>query len=408
MGLKSGATDGRGDKVRQPGVWSSIMRWTGAKPMALWPAGRLPVLNSTFRCHAAALAIGIAAATVSAALNGAANAQEMSPALKELVAAANREGTLTLSWSGSSLGGIQGAARFQTEMNKKFATNIRINFVPGPDMARIANQLATEYVAGQKAHVDLLLGAAAQIVPVVKMNYFEQIDWKQFLPGRIDSNMIELDGRIVRVVTGLSGVTYNSQLAPMKPTTLEDFLKPQWKGKIASTPYAASFDVLLADDVWGKDKTINYVRALSRQITGLIRCGEAERIATGEYLALVMDCTGQDALQWQDKGAPLDQMMPLDAAQQRYYYFAIPKNAQHPAAAKLYTTFILTPEGQKLAYDTWKTDLHFLPGSQMGKMVDDYQKRGVKFKEVTVDWWAQHPEIDTTKSELIRILTTKE
>ena len=109
------------------------------------------------------------------------------------------------------------------------------------------------------------------------------------------------------------------------------------------------------------------MRALSKQITGLIRCGEAERIATGEYLALVMDCTGQDALQWQEKGAPLDQMMPLDAAQQRYYYFAVPKNAQHPTAAKLYTIFLMTEEGQKLAYDTWKTDLHFMPGSRWAR-----------------------------------------
>jgi ABC-type Fe3+ transport system substrate-binding protein len=74
----------------------------------------------------------------------------------------------------------------------------------------------------------------------------------------------------------------------MKPTVLEDFLKPAWKGKLASTPYAAGFDVLLADDVWGKERTVHYVRALSKQITGLIRCGEAERIATGEYLGLVM------------------------------------------------------------------------------------------------------------------------
>jgi iron(III) transport system substrate-binding protein len=209
-------------------------------------------------------------------------------------------------------------------------------------------------------------------------------------------------------VTGLSGATYNSALAPMKPVTLEDFLKPAWKGKIASTPYAAGYDILLAEDVWGKEKTFNYVRAVSQQITGLIRCGEAERIATGEYLALVMDCTGQDALQWKEKSAPLEQMMPLDAAQQRYYYFAIPKNAQHPNAAKLYSIFMMTEEGQKLSYDTWKTDLHSFPGSKMGKMVDDYAKLGVKFKEVTVAWYSQHPEIDASKSELMKILTTKQ
>jgi len=77
-------------------------------------------------------------------------------------------------------------------------------------------------------------------------------------------------------------------------------------------------------------------------------------------------------------------------------------------AGKLYTTFILTAEGQELAYDTWKTDLHLLPGSRMGALVADYKKRDVKFKEVTADWWRAHPEIDAGKSELIKILTTKE
>src|SRR3954449_8817865 len=338
----------------------------------------------------------------------AASAQEMNAALKDLAAAANREGTLTLSWSGSTFAGIQGAARFQAAMNKYFGTNIRINFLPGADMARIINTLATEHSAGQKASVDIALGAAPQVVPVLKANYFESVDWKKYLPGRITDEMVESNGQLLRIVTGLSGATYNSALAPRKPVTLEDFLKPAWKGKIASTPYSAGFDILLAEDVWGKDKTINYVRALSRQITGLIRCGEAERIATGEYLALVMDCTGQDALQWQEKGAPVGQMMPLDAAQQRYYYFAVPKNAQHPNAAKLYALFTMTEEGQKLAYDTWKTDLHFLPGSKMGKMVEDYKSRGVQFKEVTTAWYSQHPEIDSGKSELIKIITTKE
>jgi iron(III) transport system substrate-binding protein len=337
-----------------------------------------------------------------------ARSQEMSPALKDLAAAANKEGTLTLSWSGATFAGIQGAARFQAAMNKAFGTNIRVNFLPGADMARVVNTLATEFSAGQKSSVDIALGAAPQLTPVLKVNFFETVDWRKYLPGRITDDMIELDGQLIRIVTGLSGATYNSALAPMKPVTLDDFLKPQWKGKIASTPYSAGFDILLAEDVRGKDKTVTYVRALSKQITGLIRCGEAERIATGEYLALVMDCTGQDALQWKEKGAPLDQMMPLDAAQLRYYYFAVPKNAQHPNAAKLYSVFTMTEEGQKLAYDTWKTDLHFLTGSKMGKMVDDYKKRDVKFKEVTVGWYSQHPEIDAGKSELIKILTTKE
>ena len=338
---------------------------------------------------------------------GFAQAQDTTPALQDLIAAANREAALTLSWGTSTWDGSRGLALFQAGMNKMFKSNVRINFVPGADMARVGNQIATEFSAGQKADADIMLGAAPQMAPLIKLDLFETVDWPSYLPSRVNSGMTELGGRLIRVVTGLTGATYNSSLAPMKPETLEDFLKPEWKGKIASTPYAAGFDVLLATDVWGEQRTVDYVQKLSHQITGLIRCGESERLATGEYLALVMDCTGQDALLWQAKGAPLDQMMPLDAAQERYYYFGVPKNAQHPNAAKLFTLFLLSDEGQKISYDTWKIDLHTLPGSRMGKMVDDFSKRNVKFKEVTTEWYLHHPEIDETKSELIKIITTK-
>ena len=336
-----------------------------------------------------------------------ARAAEMNPELKKLAAAADKEGGVNLSWSQSTLGGSQGAALIQTAMNKMFGTRVRLNFAPGPAMARIGNQLATEWQAKQPAHVDVYLGAAAQTAPLVKLGFFEAVDWKRYLPERVNSEFVEVDGQALRFVTGLSGVTYNSRLAPFKPTTLADFLKPEWKGKIASTPYAASFDVLVADDVWGKEKTFDYVRKLTSQISGLIRCGDSERIATGEFIALVMDCTGQDAKIWQERGAPMDQMIPLDAAQQRYYYLSVPKHAKNPNAAKLFSLFMLTKEGQRLAYQTWKADLHVYPESQLGKQVRDYIGKGVTFKEVTIGWWLKHPEITSYKRQMIKILTKK-
>ena len=361
-------------------------------------------MRTTAAMSAACALLGLACA---APVRMGAKAQEINPALRDLVVAVNKEATLTLSWSTSTYDGPRGAALLEAAMNKMFGSNVRINFVPGADMARIGNQLATEYSAGQKASTDIMLGAAPQMSTMVKADVFESVEWSGYLPYRVYAGMSEAGGKLIRVVTGLTGATYNSSLAPMKPVRLEDFLKPEWKGKLASTPYAAGFDVLLATDVWGKQRTVDYVEKLSHQVAGLIRCGEAERVTTGEYFALVMDCTGQDALLWQAKGAPLAQMMPLDAAQERYYYFGIPKNAQHPSAAKLFTLFLLTDEGQKISYDTWKIDLHTMPGSRMGKMVDDFAKKNVKFKEVTTEWYLQHPEIDTSKSELIKIITTK-
>jgi hypothetical protein len=224
------------------------------------------------------------------ALAAPAFAANVNPSLKALAAAADKEGVLNLSWSQSTLGGTQGAALLQNGVNAMFGTHIHINFTPGPEMARIGNQLAMEAQSGQAAHIDLYLASAAQIAPLVKLNMFEAPDWSKYLPDRIGKDMVEENGDFVRVATGVSGVTYNSQLAPFQPKTMADFLKPGWKGKIATTPYAAGFDVLAADDVWGKAKTLDYVTKLSSQIGGLIRCGDAERLATGEFIALVMDC----------------------------------------------------------------------------------------------------------------------
>src|SRR3982074_804471 len=147
----------------------------------------------------ATLAAAIVVATCTVA-----PAQELNAALKELAAAANREGTLTLSWSGSTFAGIQGAARLRPAMTKRSRTNLRVSCLPGADMARVINQLATEHSAGQKASVDIALGAAPQIVPVLKANFLEPVDWKAYLPRRITDEMIEMDGRLIRIVTGLS------------------------------------------------------------------------------------------------------------------------------------------------------------------------------------------------------------
>jgi ABC-type Fe3+ transport system substrate-binding protein len=330
-----------------------------------------------------------------------------SPEMAKVIEGAKKEGKLNLMWSQATLGGSQGAQMAQQALNKMFGTNIQIRFAPGPAMAQVGSQIATEYAAGQNAVSDVYLGAAAQVEPLVKRDVFQSVGWSKLLPGRITDEMTEINNRALRLGTGLSGVTYNTRLVPggVVPKRLNDFLKPEWKGKIASTPYAASFDVLAANELWGPKKVLDFVRKLSGQIAGLMRCGEAERIATGEFIALVMDCTGQDAFVWQEKGAPLDQMIPADAAQERYYYFTLPKNAANPNAAKLYIAFMMTEEGQKLAWKTWKIDLHLFPESNLRRKIGKLEKEGVKFFEASIEWWMKNPQINKTKREMVKILT---
>ena len=101
--------------------------------------------------------------------------------------------------------------------------------------------------------------------------------------------MVEGGRTSLRVYTGLPGIPYNTRRTPKNeaPKSLKDMLKPQWKGKIASTPYVTSLNILAAKEMWGKEAALEYVRQLSKQVVGLIRCNEIERVASGEFLAFV-------------------------------------------------------------------------------------------------------------------------
>jgi len=348
----------------------------------------------------------VSAAALAALLvaGGSALAADFSPELRDLIKKAEAEGKLHTAWSQSTLSGAAGAKRIEAAMNKMFGTHIQITFSPGRSMAATSAKIRAEAAAGQPATSDVYLGSSPFALPLVQRKIGLKFPWTKLLPGRITDAMVEGDGQAVRMATGLGGVTYNTKLAPMKPTKVSDFLKPEWKGKIASTPYAASFDILTAKGVWGPEKTTDFVTKLAKNIRGLIRCGEGERIATGEFLALVMDCQSETALQWAERGAPVAQLLDPEAAVKRQFYFIVPKNSANPNAAALYATFMLTKQGQDLIWDTWKLDSDLFPGSRTSKTVAEMEKKGAKFAEGSITFAAEHPEVNGLKKKLVKIL----
>lgn len=313
--------------------------------------------------------------------------------LNEIIAGAKREGTINLVWSQAVMGEERQVQQHMANFNKLFGTSLNYRFSPGPSMPQQGNQLFMEYRAGQPASTDVFLAAILAISPFLQHGMYLTVPWTKLAPGRISANIVEGGGTLVRVVTSVSVVTYNTKLMPRPPASLEGLLAPEWKGRIATTPYAAGFDVLLANDFWGEKKTIDFAKRFSQQVAGLIRCGEAERILSGEYAALAIDCTSQSPQRWKERGAPIDFFVPSDAAQKRYYYVTVPKHASHPNAGVLFSLYLLSAEGQKEMWDSMRTDLDTLPGSHIGEVVGKYETQGVRFKDITAEWWAKHPEI---------------
>jgi len=322
--------------------------------------------------------------------------------LNEIIADATREGTIDLTWSAAVLGDADVAHRHMEQFNKLWGLHLTYRFAAGPQMAQQGNQLYTEFSAGQASSSDILFSSAQSLAPLLPRDMFYAVPWMQLSRDhRITPALIEAGGRIIRTGTSVPVVVYNTNLMPHPPVTLQALINPQWTGKLATPPNASGFDVLSATDFWGQAKALDFVQKLVAQQVGLMRCGDDDRIASGEYAALVEDCSSQTARMLKEKGAPVNFYIPRDAAQIRYYYLAIPKNSPHPNAAVLFVLYMLSQPGQTLFYDAMRMDNDMLPGSKTGAFIEPYRRAGVKFTVIDMNWWTAHPEaLDGQKKEV--------
>ena len=292
----------------------------------------------------------------------------------QLIEGAKKEGQLILSWGTGTMGGIEGAAAMEKVFNKTYGLNLPFKFSPGPAMPQFASRIIQEAKAGQPATTDLFIGSENHVARMA----LKQFDWPKSF-SHITKPMVDWDGRVLIVVSRTPGFTYNTSLVGAKevPQRVEDLLNPKWKGKIASTPYAASFDRLAL--IWGEDKTTVFLQKFVKQVGGLIRCGEEERVANGEFAMIAFNCDLADANDMREKGAPVDGRIFKDAGILSYWYLAVPSNSTHPNAAALLAALLLKKEGQDILWRTEKTSSHLVEGTYMNKFVKDQERQGVKF-----------------------------
>ncbi|HEX4195792.1 MAG TPA: extracellular solute-binding protein [Stellaceae bacterium] len=324
----------------------------------------------------------VAAVALATFVAGMAFAAEPSAAVKELAAAADKEGSLSIMWGEGTLGGLEGLQHFQDQINAAYGTHLKFTFTPGPSMPAMGSQIATMKAAGQPSQSDVYIAYVRTMATLVNRHMFLKADWASL---GVPADAIEEDGTMVKLVSALPGILYNTQKVPYKPESLVDFLKPEWKGKIASTPYVANFDILASDLGWGPERAIDYANKVSPNLAGLLRCDEPDRLASGEFIAYFITCTGNDADDLIKKGAPLAQVVARDFPVIGYFYLSVPTNAPHPNAAKLFVAHALTQEGQKLVFDDWGSDLDLLPGSRTRERILGVEKDySVKMGRFTV------------------------
>ena len=326
---------------------------------------------------------------------GPALAQGVTPALQAVIDGARKAGRLDINNGPGVMGLPTGLDQARAGLKKLFGLDLDVQWSPSPSPSAQITKLYTEFRAGVDASTDILTIAAPAAAPYVGKGLFRKVAWSEMMPERVTAAIVDGDGEAIRMSTQLPGLLYNIKSAPWAPgiETMQDLLNPTLKGKFASNPFLAGIDVMLSPELWGVEKTTDYVRKFSGQISGLLRCGDAqERVATGEFPALALDCVGgdQNMPKFRDKGI-LDTKILKETAQRRFLYMVIPSKARHPNAAILYALYTVSPEGQAFIHQNDGADLDTFPDSGNAKRVKEYEARGFKFTDVTVAWWARQP-----------------
>jgi ABC-type Fe3+ transport system substrate-binding protein len=207
------------------------------------------------------------------------------------------------------------------------------------------------------------------------------------------------------ISTAVFGIEYNKEAVPADkvPHNLVDVLKPEWKGKIASTPYAAGFNFLAAfDPNWGEQKTEDFMTKLAAQVGGLIRCGDSAPLLSGQFDMLVLECDIAEPTMAARRGEPLSFVVPADAPVMDHWYMAVPKTAREPAAGALLALFMVTPEGQHIQWDSDGNDLALLPNSKTAATLPGHPDK-IAGGHGAQDF-VRHPETLTILSKYVDIL----
>ena len=276
-------------------------------------------------------------------------------------------------------------------MNRRYGTNIKLRFTPGPNFPKMLTKIVQEKAAARPSSTDVNLMTSNHVSRGVKAGVFRKVDWESLLeraaPRNANVNRISPGGYAVMIAAGIVGITYNTNLVKGNdiPVSMEDVFKPKWKGKIASTPYATGLYHFAAKDMLGYKRMKEYTQRLAGQIGGLIGCTNVDRVSSGEFAMLVLDCGSYNPLRYQKRGAPLNSITIKEAVGVTHSYMGVPVHAKHPNAATLFISFLHTREGQRLLWETTRFDLHIYPESRTQKQVQKVIDGGGKVMLDTVD-----------------------
>jgi len=338
-------------------------------------------------------------------------AEEHTPALKKVIEGAKAEGGILIAHA--TFDDVQARKEVEEAMEKMYGVDITWEHVDFPNQNRFASRLLKEVKAGRQPSTDVFNGTQSSVPRLMEAGVLAEVDWKELYP-RIPETVIVPGGGALPEHSRLPGFTYNTRVVPKAkvPKKLDDFLDPFWKGKLASTTYAAVWDrAAVGEDGSFDEEKAKRIRDLLKElvdkghIVGLIGCGDENRIASGEFAGLAMMCSQNGTWKGQKKGMPLDIAYLPEVSNISHSYLALMRDAKYPNTAKLFMVFMQTPEGQALNLKWELADVSYYPGTRMYATVQELEKEGTTPPYISIPTYLKSkPEVEKWKKVYKEIL----
>jgi iron(III) transport system substrate-binding protein len=301
------------------------------------------LITSRPRALALTLTVGLLA-LLAVAASGASGAGAAGPASKakwaEIVAAAKKEGSVTI-YSPQAPTNLQAmAAKFK----EKYGINVTIN--RNIDSV-LLSQINAEIGSG-KVQADLWVQASKNyVLGALGNGWAVDAVGPDLYTKAYDRSQLAKPGKSFIVGTAILAMAWNTQLYPKGLKDIPDLLDPALKGKIGiPQPTAASFVdwYLWLEETYGK----NFLQRLAAQQPKIYLSSLPimQAVASGEIAASPF--VPGNALDLKKQGAPIEFKLANKGNNWNAPFWGIIlKQAPHPNAAQVLADFLVTKEGQE-------------------------------------------------------------
>lgn len=232
------------------------------------------------------------------------------------------------------------------------AYGLKVDYVRS-DANEGARRIIAESVSGTM-RADVFDGVASPVL--VKQNLV--MDYVPDSARRLPPKYVDKAGHWLATNLYVYTLGVNTDLVPRgaEPKRFADLLAPKWKGRMAwsgrtSTSSAPGFiGAVLAE--MGEARGMEYLRALAGQDIAPVTVSARQLLdqtIAGEY-AIALEILNNHAAISAARGAPAG-WAPLERNLVAMSVISATRKAPHPAAARLFLDFVMSPEGQAIYRD---------------------------------------------------------